>query len=159
MYDDDHYYLGVVIAESLQARAHIVTLVTPANCVSAWTEHTLEQHKMQARIIKLGINIITSQAFSVVNHDHFILSCVYSGQIRTVATDALVMLSSRMPVDSVYSELLSVQASGSNTIKNVFRVGDCLVPSTVAAAVYSGHLTARELGTDDKQLMIKRELV
>jgi len=159
VYDDDHYYLGGVIAELLHAKNHKVTLVTPANCVSAWTEHTLEQHKIQAQLLKLGINLITAHALDSLSHDHVTLSCVYSNQKKPLSTDAVVMITSRKPVDCVFNDLHSSLLNGSTSIKTLQRVGDCLAPSTVAAAVYAGHLAARELGTDENQLMFKRELV
>ena len=43
LYDDDHYYLGGVLAELLDAKGIEVVLVTPASTVSAWTINTLEQ--------------------------------------------------------------------------------------------------------------------
>jgi len=159
VYDDDHYYLGGVIAESLHAKGHKVTLVTPANCVSAWTEHTLEQHKIQARIVNLGIQVMTANALDSFSHDNVTISCVYSAKTKILPTDAVVMVTSREPIDSVFTELQSAQAGGSTSIKDLHRIGDCLAPSTVAAAVYSGHLAAREFGTDENQLMFKRESV
>ena len=38
-----------------------------------------------------------------------------------------------------------------------FRIGDCLVPSSIADAVYSGHKFAREYGEDPALLVPKRE--
>ncbi|MEI9904624.1 MAG: FAD-dependent oxidoreductase [Asticcacaulis sp.] len=43
IYDDDHYYMGGVLAELLTRAGCQVTLVTPAPLVSNWTENTLEQ--------------------------------------------------------------------------------------------------------------------
>ena len=43
LFDDDHYYMGGVIAERLVAAGCSVTLVTPAAYVSDWTRNTLEQ--------------------------------------------------------------------------------------------------------------------
>ena len=43
VYDDDHYYMGNVIAELLRTRDIPVTLVTPENMVSAWGNHTLNR--------------------------------------------------------------------------------------------------------------------
>ncbi len=40
VYDDDHYYIGGVIAELLRRDGLDVTLVTPANEISTWTRHT-----------------------------------------------------------------------------------------------------------------------
>ena len=47
IYDDDHYYMGGVLAELLAQNDCTVTLVTPAPTISAWTEYTLEQDRIQ----------------------------------------------------------------------------------------------------------------
>src|SRR6476659_1492251 len=47
VYDDDHYYLGGVVAEALGRSGHAVTFVTPAARVSEWTVNTLEQVRIQ----------------------------------------------------------------------------------------------------------------
>ena len=41
VYDDDHYYLGGVIAQLLADAGKAVTLVTPAPSVSCWTQNTM----------------------------------------------------------------------------------------------------------------------
>ena len=51
VFDDDNFYLGAVIAEKLVGDGHTVTLVTTASKVSSWTENTLEQHRIQARVL------------------------------------------------------------------------------------------------------------
>jgi dimethylamine/trimethylamine dehydrogenase len=43
VYDNDHFYLGGLIAELLARVGNKVLLVTPAPLVSIWTENTLEQ--------------------------------------------------------------------------------------------------------------------
>ena len=50
IYDDDHYYMGSVIAEKLVAGGAVVTLVTPAAEVSSWTRNTLEQAHIERRL-------------------------------------------------------------------------------------------------------------
>ena len=52
VFDDDDYYMGGVIAETLRRRGHDVTLVTPSPLVSAWTVNTLEQEKIQRQILE-----------------------------------------------------------------------------------------------------------
>ena len=47
IYDDDHYYLGGVIAEKLRREGHEVLLVTPAATISSWSEWTLEHEQTQ----------------------------------------------------------------------------------------------------------------
>jgi dimethylamine/trimethylamine dehydrogenase len=43
IYDDDHYYMGGVLAELLSRKGCQVSLVTPAPLVSYWSQYTLEQ--------------------------------------------------------------------------------------------------------------------
>ena len=156
-YDDDHYYLGGVIAEALHHAGCRVTLVTPANCVSAWTEHTLEQHKIQTRLLMLGILIITSKQIKSVGQNTLTLSCIYSENVSEHESDAVVMVTSRTPSDQVYQEVLIKSQNQSNPLRTLKRIGDCLAPSTIAAAVYSGHLAAREFGQDGTKDLYRRE--
>ena len=52
VYDDDHYYLGGVLAELLRGEGFEVDLVTPAAQVSAWTVNTMEVDKIQRRVLR-----------------------------------------------------------------------------------------------------------
>jgi dimethylamine/trimethylamine dehydrogenase len=62
LYDDDHFYLGGVLAELLAQNGCNVTLVTPAPLVSYWTQFTLEQSKIQTRLMKLGVKLLPQNA-------------------------------------------------------------------------------------------------
>jgi dimethylamine/trimethylamine dehydrogenase len=44
--------------------------------------------------------------------------------------------------DALYEELVAAPSPG---IRGVVRIGDCLAPGTIAAAVYGGHRFARRL--------------
>jgi dimethylamine/trimethylamine dehydrogenase len=134
------------MAEKLRRDGHAVTLVTTAACVSPWTENTLEQHRIQARLIELGVDIVTSHTLSAVGNGEAELTCIYSDRPRTLAAAAVVMVTSRHPADGLYRALAddpaALQAAG---IKSVRAIGDCDAPSNIAVAVYDGHLAAREL--------------
>jgi dimethylamine/trimethylamine dehydrogenase len=136
VYDDEHYYLGGVIAEALHHAGLEVTLVTPANEVSTWTTHTDEQHRIQARILRLGITVETGTALASVNAGSVTLESIHTGAAREVEAASVVMVTSREPTDSLYYTL-----HGRIPIR---RIGDCLAPGTIATAVYSGHRYARE---------------
>src|SRR5262249_563399 len=58
LFDDDHFYLGGVLAERLARDGLAVTLVTPAPLVSAWTVNTLEQGRIQKQLLELGVVIL-----------------------------------------------------------------------------------------------------
>ena len=61
IFDDDHYYMGSVIAEKLIEQGCQVDFVSTFSNVAAWTRHTVEQERIQARLINLGVNIIPSR--------------------------------------------------------------------------------------------------
>jgi dimethylamine/trimethylamine dehydrogenase len=74
-------------------------------------------------------------------------SCIYSGSGFEHAFDNLVLVTGRIPNDDLFYEL-KIPA---------IRIGDCLVPSSIADAVYSGHKFAREYGVDSALLVPRRE--
>ncbi|MFV2000351.1 MAG: FAD-dependent oxidoreductase [Acidimicrobiia bacterium] len=140
VYDDDHYYIGGVIAEKLRKEGLDVTLVTPANEVSTWTTHTEEQHRIQERLLSLGITLETGTTLGRIAADHATLECVFTGKTHDVAASSVVTVSSRRPVDDLYYELVDDIS--------ITRIGDCLAPGTIATSVYSGHRFARELDAE-----------
>ena len=66
VYDDDHYYLGGVLAELLRSEGFEVEIVTPAAQVSAWTVNTMEVDKIQRRLLLAGVTLRTSTALTAV---------------------------------------------------------------------------------------------
>jgi len=154
IYDDDHYFIGGAVAEAMLAKGCNVTLVTPANCVSAWTENTLEQHKIQSHLLAVGVEIVTAHEINKVNSANLQLSCTYSGKQRKLSCDALVVITSRVPHAELYHQLETA-----DNFKSLQLIGDSLAPSTTAAAVYSGHLAARSLAANEEKLLFNRELV
>ena len=64
IFDDDHYYMAGVLAELLVAEGRRVTFVTPAARVSEWADHTMEQERIQARLLTLGVEVETSMRCS-----------------------------------------------------------------------------------------------
>ncbi len=137
IYDDDHYYLGGILAERLRSEGLEVTIVTPANEISTWTTHTEEQHRIQARVLGLGISIATGHSLAEVRSDSVDLECIYTGQIRTVETSSIVMVTARTPNDALYHSLVDEI--------DITPIGDCKAPGTIATSVYAGHQYAREL--------------
>lgn len=139
VFDDDHYYIGGVIAEALRSGGFEVTLVTPANEVSTWTKRTEEQPRIQARILRLGIAVETGTVLTGVNEGSVTLQSIHTEGVREVEAANVVMVTSREPMDALYQ-----------TVKERIptqRIGDCLAPGTIATAVYSGHRYAREADT------------
>ncbi|MBE3140239.1 MAG: hypothetical protein IMZ53_06620, partial [Thermoplasmata archaeon] len=65
--------------------------------------------------------------------------------------DSIVLVTSRLPDDVLYRELISDPSSLLRAgIKGVYRIGDCFAPRMfVADAVFDGHRLAREIDTDN----------
>jgi dimethylamine/trimethylamine dehydrogenase len=159
IYDDDHYYMGSVIAEKLVADGCRVILATPESVVASWTAHTMEQHRIQARLMDIGVEIIASHRLQAIDQSGVTLTCAYSERTRAVDTASVVMVVSRLPDDALYQELAAdpdrLRDAGIETLS---RIGDCHGPATIAAAIYEGHRFARELGEDVSKIPFRREI-
>jgi len=161
VFDDDHYYLGGVLAEKLKAAGRDVTLVTPAHSASAWTANTLELGRIQRRLLGLGIEILANRNLVALHEGEAELACVYSGRRERRPCATLVTVTARLPEEALYRDLLGDPAALETAgIKSVRAVGDALAPGTIFAAVYNGHRAARELdeAVDLDTVAFKREL-
>ena len=146
VFDDDHYYMGGVIAELLAGEGRDVTLITPAAHVSQWTTNTLEVARIRKRIIRAGIAVRTNSAVTAVTPDGVRTACVYTGDEGTVSADSVVMVTARLPIDGLYQELLGRNGEwAAADLLSVRAIGDAWAPATIAAAVWSGHRYAEEL--------------
>ncbi len=147
IFDDDRFYMASVLAEHVVSAGHKVTFVTPSPVVAPWSDNTLEQQRIQKRLIELGVEIVPSNQLAGMSHDSLTLACTYSGRTREIACGQLVLVTSRAPRDTLWHELHALQAERKEAgIKSVTRIGDCLAPGLIAAACYSGHLYARAAG-------------
>jgi dimethylamine/trimethylamine dehydrogenase len=146
VFDDDNFYLGAIIAEKLKSDGHAVTLVTTASKVSPWTENTLEQHRIQARVLELGIEVVTAHNIAKIRAGDVVCTCVYSNRPRMVPAGSVVLVTSRRPNSQICQVLMEDPGKlASAGIRSVSAIGDCSNPSTIATAIYDGHRAAREL--------------
>ena len=160
VYDDDHYYLGGVLAEKLKRDGQPVTLVTPAPDVSTWTHNTLEQKRIQTRLLNMGVNIIPQTRLGSVESVRVELVCVFTSKSRWHTCDSLLLVTERTPNDALYQALTTdTKALAAVGIKTVRTIGDCYAPGIIAAAVHSGHLAAREFQAVISDIPFKRERV
>ncbi len=160
LFDDDHYYMGSVLAEALVAQGLEVCFVTPENLVSAWGVMTDEQYQTQQRLKQLGVEIITAHGLDEYDGTQARLSCVYTGQTRSLAVDAVGLVTARTPSDALYYEIaekIAATTPESELAPTLDKIGDCDAPAIIAAAVYAGHRYARELGSDRVRSDIGRQ--
>ena len=166
VYDDDHFYLGGVLAEYCRKNGCEVTLITPAAVVSSWTVHTLEQETIQADLLKKGIKILPHHFVRPGQKTNPEAVHIYTESVpyeaKFLDCSALVLVTARLPNSGLESALEAVRNSWDEAgIKSVTRIGDALAPATIAAAVYSGHRYARELDEDidPDAVPFERELI
>ena len=126
--------------EKLRGEGLEVTLVTPANEVSTWTNNTAEQNIIQERILKAGIRLKTGTELSEIQSGGVLAECVYTGRTEEIPASTVVLVTSRVPQDDLFHSL--------RDDIDIERIGDCLAPGTIATAVYSGHRYAREMDED-----------
>lgn len=155
VFDDEHFYLGGVLAELMAKEGFEVTLVTPEARVSAWTVNTMEQRRIHRRLVAAGVDIRTNTVLSGQEGDTARLACAYTGRGSSVACDAVVTVTYRTPNDSLVSELrtLGVEAEG---------VGDAWNPGTIAEAVHHGRLYAESFDAptpDPDATPFRREVI
>jgi dimethylamine/trimethylamine dehydrogenase len=160
IFDDEHYYMGGVIAEKLSRAGVPVILVTPESLVSAFTLNTLEQAAIQRRLLELGVALMTCKTLVALEGDGAELACVFTGRTERIAARSVVLVTMQSPDDALYHELIArsreLRCAG---IRKIVRIGDSLSPGTIAAAVYSGHRFAREFDVVADAVPFRRENV
>ncbi|MCP4951236.1 MAG: NAD(P)-binding protein [Proteobacteria bacterium] len=139
IYDDDHYYMGSVIAELLAGEGYRVTLATQGLCVGSWTEYTLEQRHIEKRLLDADVQILTRQELAKVGSDELWLTNTLTREVSRYE-GSVVSVTARLPRDELFEGL-----KGKIPVR---RIGDCFGPSIIAAAVYEGHRYAREFDTE-----------
>ena len=150
IYDDDHYYMGGVLAELLVQKGCTVTLYTPAAYVSEWTNNTLEQATIHARLAEMGVDIQLNRGVVGIGADHVVTNCAFTGQTRADACDAVLLVSSKLENNTVFEELKAREADWADAgIRSVKIIGDANAPGPIAWATYAGHRYARELDGAD----------
>ena len=158
IYDDDHYFMGGALAERFLAEGREVVMITPDARLSSWTQMTDEQHFIQARLLENGVTPILSHGLVAVDPGEARLACVYTGRERRLATGSLVLATGRLPERNLYDDLQAEPETLAEAgIRSVTRIGDALVPSSIADAVHGGHRYARELDTPPANSPLPRE--
>ena len=148
IFDDDHYYMGGVLAELCAQAGAEVTLVTPAAFVSDWTRNTLEQGAIHRRLAEAGVKIVLNTGVASLLPDGVETCCSYTDARGHIGCDALVMVASRQSKDGLWLGLCARTADWADAgIRSVQLIGDAAAPGPIAWATYAGHRYARELDT------------
>ncbi|TDQ84128.1 dimethylamine/trimethylamine dehydrogenase [Dongia mobilis] len=152
IYDEDHYYMGGLLAEQLARAGADVILVTPEAELSAFTANTLELQRIALRLDEAGVTGLTHHVLVGADSGGVELRHRHTSRPRTVAVDMLVLVTARQPVDELYRDL-------AGAVIDVVRIGDCLAPGAVFHAVHGGHRAGREFGAAEQEIPFRRERI
>lgn len=161
IFDDDHYYMGGVMAELLRGEGCEVTIITPSAYLSDWTLNTLEQHTIHRRLAGMGVNIVLNRGVSAIAGGHVVSNCVYTDVAQSHGCDAVVIVAARREENGLYLDLKARQADWADAgIRSVRIIGDANAPGPIAWATYAGHRYARELDEPERgdALPFRREI-
>jgi dimethylamine/trimethylamine dehydrogenase len=161
LYDDDHYYMGGVLAELLASNGCDVVLVTPSAYVSDWTVNTLEQHVIHRRLVEVGVEIVLNRGVVEIQSGQVVSNCIYSDALTAIECEAVVMVASKLANNRVHADLMARQADWADAgVKSVRVIGDAEAPGPIAWATYAGHRYARDLDGADigDALPFRREI-
>jgi dimethylamine/trimethylamine dehydrogenase len=106
IFDDDHYYMGSLIAEKLRSEGAEVTIVTPAADIAAWSYNTLELKRIYQRLSDLGVTLITHHNLRKVEPSGIIVAHMYTGQEKRLEAESAILVTARVPTDEVYQEVM-----------------------------------------------------
>lgn len=149
IYDDDHYYIGGVLAELFASKGYSVSLVTPAPLISYWAQYTLEQERIQHKLMRLGVRLYPQTVLTHIENDCIRITNTISGSENELSRDGVVLVSDRISNDTLYYELKPALEEGK--LNSLRLIGDAEAPNIIAQAVFSGHLAAREFEEEKKE--------
>ena len=150
LFDDDHYYMGGVLAELLATKGCTVTLITPSAFVSDWTANTLEQASIHRRLAGLGVKIVLNTGLAAIGAGGVQTNCTYTDARGDLPCDALVIVGARRGEDALYQDLMSRKGDWAGAgILSVRLIGDAAAPAPIAWATFAGHRYGRDLDAPD----------
>ena len=146
VWDDDHYYMAGALSELLIDHGCEVVYATPACEASTWTRATMEQHRIHTRLLEKGVEVRTFRTLARLEVDAAMLACTFTGREERVPVDATVLVTSRLPEESLVLDLRAREGDWAGAgVESVEAIGDALYPATIAHAVHGGRRYAEDL--------------
>lgn len=138
--DEEYQAVAPGLAELLAGRHKKVTLVTSQPSVGKELVSNLQLPHVLARLAESGVEILPSQYISRIDGSTVDLFHVHAPDLKTRLTgiDSVVFVTARESKDGLY-----VGAKG--RFKEVFRIGDCVAPRDIGAAIFEAHRLARTI--------------
>jgi dimethylamine/trimethylamine dehydrogenase len=155
VYDCDGYFMGHELAERLAGEGRSVTYVTPFPTVAPYTEYTLEQHRVVAGLRDLGVRFRTQTVLIAADGSQATLTDNLTALEQVVPCDTLVLVTQRKSHDSLFRALRNrPERLADEAITGLYHIGDCVQPSFIAQAIFSGHRLGREIDSPDPSVAL-----
>jgi 2,4-dienoyl-CoA reductase (NADPH2) len=140
VYDELGHHAATSVAELLAARGCAVDIMTPAMVVAQDLGSTLDMELFHRRAHRAGIGMITERVVLAATRGLVLTVLEYTvGTVTEVGYDWVVTAVPARPRDDLWTVLREPSDPP------VHRVGDCLAPRLVPAAVRDGHRAALAL--------------
>jgi dimethylamine/trimethylamine dehydrogenase len=97
---------------------------------------------LEVNLLGLGVTLIPHHVLASLSHEAITLKHALTSAESTLPADALVLVTERVPNDSLYRELQPAFADG--RLNSLRLIGDAEAPNIIAQAMFTGHLAARE---------------
>ena len=156
VFDFDNYYLGTAVAEDLASKGCEVTYITTAGTAAAWSFLTNEQPLIHQALAKRGIAYRTLEIVSGFDGETVRLAQIFSGEVREIQARSLVIVGQRLGGSALYDQLQASDLAAAG-IQSLHLAGDAHAPGAIAHAVYHGHKTAREMGVQVQDILVRRD--
>ena len=140
--------MAVGLAEKLALEGRQVIYLTPFESMAPYTRFTFEAPDLNRRLRELGTQIVLGQVLTAIAEGGVVAGEVWNDQsIGGWEVDSVVLVTQRQADDSLYRELNKADAGSLSDagIAALYRIGDCVVPQTIADSIFSGHRLAREI--------------
>ena len=129
IYDDDHYYMGSVIALALREAGHRVTLVTSAGRPCEFGVYTGEIYESNARLFQAGVEVVTNKMITALETGFAVGECTMSGRIERLSCDVMIPICRRLPNLDEHDAFAALYESGkTGAVKSFARIGDAEAP-------------------------------
>jgi mycofactocin system FadH/OYE family oxidoreductase 2 len=128
---------GLGTADMLAVQGKNVELVTPLLYPGACLDVTSLEY-LKAKAAKDGVKFTPDSYITKISGKSVTVVDLFTGKEKAEEADSVVIITCGKPDEDLYFSL-------KGKVKELYRIGDCLVPRTVDRAVFDGHRVGRML--------------
>ena len=105
IFDDDGYYMASIWRNSWHLKDARCGWRRPRRSIAQWTQYTLEQSAIEARLAGAGVKMLTRHTLAGIPKDEAILYDNLGRCDRRIACAGVISVTARLPVDDLWQAL------------------------------------------------------